>query len=263
MELTYKATPCYYYLGDIMIGIYKITNRINGKSYIGQSNNIERRFREHKYISSETNDSLKKAYIKYGRENFEFIILEECSIEELNEREIYYIQLVKPEYNRTKGGDGCSGHVVSEKTKEILRKKAKEQWNKLTEEQKQHIIKNNLKKPKIGHKVSKATREKLRQCNLGKKQSKETIEKRKQTMIKKRENGYVRNNDNHKKKVICLETNIIYNSVKEAGLDIGVHPSSITGTIKGKYKTCKGKHFKYYQEKSSVTTNRDECNGVG
>ena len=32
-----------------MIGIYKITNKISGKTYIGQSNNIERRFKEHKY----------------------------------------------------------------------------------------------------------------------------------------------------------------------------------------------------------------------
>ena len=103
-----------------MIGIYKITNKINGKSYIGQSNNIERRLKEHKYISSETNKSLKKAYKKYGKENFEFSILEQCKLEELDEKEIYYISTLKPKYNRTSGGNGSANHIVTKDLKELL-----------------------------------------------------------------------------------------------------------------------------------------------
>ena len=244
-----------------MIGIYKITNKINGKCYIGKSINIERRFKEHKYICSESNQTLKRAYKKYGRENFEFSILEECLEEELNKKEIYYIKILKPQYNRTSGGDGCAGHCVSEETKEILRKKGKEQWNRLSKEEKQRIIKYNLKKPQIGHLVSKETREKLRKCNLGKKQTQETIEKRKQTFIEKKKNGYVQTNENHRKKVICIETGEIFNSLKEA-ID-KYNLTSLCHHLKGRQKTCKGNHYQYYQENCSVTTNDDECNRVG
>lgn len=245
-----------------MIGIYKITNKINNKSYIGQSNNIKRRKNEHRCIEHETNKSLKSAYVKYGIENFEFQVLEECELEKLNDREKYWIELLKPQYNRTSGGDGSPNHKVSEETKQLLKQKGKEFWNNLDEQIKDKIINQNLKGPVVGHIVSEETREKLRQYNLGKKQSKETINKRKQTMIEKKKNGYVQTNENHNKKVICIEKNKIYKSVKEAGLDNNVTPSCVSGVIKGRYKTCKGLHFKYYQENSSVTTNPDECKGV-
>ena len=67
-----------------MIGIYKIENLINGKVYIGQSNNIERRFSQHQssYEQKRFLDKpLYKAFAKYGIENFSFTIIEECSIE--------------------------------------------------------------------------------------------------------------------------------------------------------------------------------------
>ena len=148
-----------------MIGIYKITNKINNKSYIGQSNNINRRFSEHRCINPETNKTLKLAYKKYGIENFEFSVLEECELEELNEREKYWIATLKPQYNRTSGGDGSPNHCVSEETKQILKQKGKEFWNNLDEETKQKIITKNLKPIQYGHIVTKETREKLRQCN--------------------------------------------------------------------------------------------------
>ena len=73
-----------------MIGIYKIENLINHKIYVGQSIHIERRWKEHCQPSAK---SLISAAIKeYGKENFLFQVLEECSREELNEKEDYYIQ---------------------------------------------------------------------------------------------------------------------------------------------------------------------------
>ena len=244
-----------------MIGIYKITNKINNKSYIGKSNNIKRRFAEHKIINHETNQSLKRAYLKYGLENFTFEILEECDLDSLNDREIYYIKTLKPEYNRTKGGDGASGHQVSEKTREILRQKAKAQWERLTEEEKQKIIKTQLTGNSKGVKkpprhLLQETREKLRKANLGKKQSKETIEKRKQTILEKKKNGYIQTNQSHRKPVYCVETGEKFESVKEASDKYNL--TTLVGHLKGRYKTCKGKHYKY----CSVTTNRDECSGV-
>lgn len=92
-----------------MIGIYKITNKINGKSYIGQSNNIKRRWMEHKKYRYAKDKALYKAFEKYGLENFTFDIIEECSLKELDNREIYYIEKFnsyKDGYNETLGGQG-------------------------------------------------------------------------------------------------------------------------------------------------------------
>ena len=80
-----------------MIGIYKITNKDNGKVYIGQSNDIQRRFLEHKRKRSVTIDD----YINVlGVEHFDFEVLEECSLEELDKKEEGYIKL----YNSAKDG---------------------------------------------------------------------------------------------------------------------------------------------------------------
>ena len=87
-----------------MIGIYKITNKQNGKTYIGQSHNIQRRFSEHKKKRLQTIDN----YINiFGVDNFDFEILEECSQEELDEKEQYYINKfnsIEEGYNYQTGG---------------------------------------------------------------------------------------------------------------------------------------------------------------
>lgn len=97
-----------------MIGIYKFTNKINGHSYIGQSINIENRVNSHRqraYCNSENNKEYEKTFYKairkYGWDNFDFEVLEICSKEELNEREIYYIDYYDTYhngYNEEKGG---------------------------------------------------------------------------------------------------------------------------------------------------------------
>lgn len=71
-------------------GIYKITNLINGKIYIGQSVHIERRWQEH--CQPSTKSMISNAIKKYGKENFSFQIIEECPIEKLNEKEAFYIK---------------------------------------------------------------------------------------------------------------------------------------------------------------------------
>lgn len=94
-------------------GIYKITNKINGNAYIGLSINIEKRWKAHIERSSDMSNKeydkvLYKAFRKYGIDNFEFEILEECKLEELKEKEIYWINYYntfKHGYNATPGGD--------------------------------------------------------------------------------------------------------------------------------------------------------------
>ena len=85
-----------------MIGIYKITKKSNGKSYIGQSNDIERRINEHKY---KIDLAIDQAINKYGIDAFEYEIIEECELSQLDEREKYWIAF----YNTYKGfGYNCN-----------------------------------------------------------------------------------------------------------------------------------------------------------
>lgn len=98
--------------GDIkMIGIYKITNKTNNKAYVGQSNDIKRRFKEHQTCGRRSRIPLSLAIEKYGAENFIYEILEECSIEELNDKETYWITTLQTHltgYNCNVGGEQAS-----------------------------------------------------------------------------------------------------------------------------------------------------------
>lgn len=94
-------------------GIYKITNKINKKSYIGQSKNIEHRWIAHKSESRlsynpQYNYSIHKAFRKYGIENFTFEIIENTTPAELNDKEKYWIEYYDSYnngYNETTGGE--------------------------------------------------------------------------------------------------------------------------------------------------------------
>jgi hypothetical protein len=92
------------------IGIYKIENLINGKIYVGQSVDIEKRWSTHKSELKNHrhyNSHLQKAWNKYGEENFHFSIVAECDIGELDQCEIYWISKFnsyKSGYNLTSGG---------------------------------------------------------------------------------------------------------------------------------------------------------------
>lgn len=99
-----------------MIGIYKITNTINGKVYIGQSVDINKRLIRHRcngiknrHYTPESH--LYRAMHKYGIDKFQFEVLEECPESELNRLEMYYIKAYNSTdsefgYNVTYGGEG-------------------------------------------------------------------------------------------------------------------------------------------------------------
>lgn len=93
-------------------GIYKITNNINGKCYIGQSIDIYYRWFTHqnpKIWQSDKGKALYRAFIKYGIDNFMFEIIEVCPRKKLDEREKHWISFYKSYkdgYNMTKGGQG-------------------------------------------------------------------------------------------------------------------------------------------------------------
>ena len=99
-------------------GIYKYENKINGKVYIGQSTDIKARIRGHRHASYPGDKDFKmpihQAIYKYGEENFDISILEECPKEQLNEREIYWISYFnsyEKGYNATIGGNESHIHL--------------------------------------------------------------------------------------------------------------------------------------------------------
>lgn len=228
-------------------GIYLITNKVNGNRYVGCSSDLRRRKWEH-FAPSRANDKMfiSMAIAKHGKDNFNWEILEYCPIKKLSNREIYWIAKLKPEYNSTSGGDG-NPRPVSEKTRTILSQKGKEYWRGLSKERQQYIINNQLIGPRIGHPVSKETREKLRQANLGKQLSEEHKRKISEG-IKRSLKDKPRYNEHHRKPVILVETGQIFESVKAAGEYLGVNPSNISAVAKGKQKTVKGYTFKYHNK---------------
>ena len=108
-----------------MIGIYKYQNKLNGKVYIGQSIDIERRQYNHKSSAynekaNDYNSQFHQAIRKYGLENFDFEIIAELTPEEytrqtLNQLEIFFIRYYdsfKNGYNATEGGDDAFGNNI-------------------------------------------------------------------------------------------------------------------------------------------------------
>ena len=112
-----------------MIGIYMYENKINGKKYIGQSININRRRREH--LSNPSPSSKFDNYLAaLGEEKFNFSVLEECTSDLLDEREQYWIKYynsIEQGYNLSAGGQSKRG--------------AENIWARLTETEVLEIIK--------------------------------------------------------------------------------------------------------------------------
>lgn len=147
------------------VGIYKITNLVNGKFYIGSSSNLKKRFYEHRRelnLGIHTNKHLQSAWNKYGEENFKFEVIEtidgELTLDNqyLRNIETDYIQKLKCYdssigYNFIPGGIGTLNLPCSEEKKKKISEanKGRKAWNKdipMSEEQKELLKKVNRKK---------------------------------------------------------------------------------------------------------------------
>ena len=237
--------------------IYKITNLINGKIYVGQTTKtIDQRFKEHCKTTSGCR-ALKNAIKKYGSGNFSIEIVEECdNLDDLNVREKYWIKiynsLVPNGYNIQTGGEN---HTVTDETRRIISNKVSGKNN-----------------PFYGKKHSAETIEYLRKINTGKKQSEETRQKRankelgklnhfygkthsseSRKKISETRKNYTGNKHPRCKKVICVETGKVYSYIRLAQIETGINESHICNCCKGKLKTAGGFHWKYFEE---------ECNGT-
>jgi len=113
----------------IKMGIYKILNNVNGKFYIGSSNNLRKREREHfgsLRSNSHYNKHLQRSFNKYGEISFKFIILEQLiNIEDLLIREQYFLDLFRCYdseigYNISPSANGTTGLKLSNETKKKI-----------------------------------------------------------------------------------------------------------------------------------------------
>lgn len=97
-----------------MTGIYKITSPKN-RVYIGQSKDIERRFYLYSLMMCKGQTRLYSSFLKYGVENHNFEIIEDCSIDLLNERERYW-----QDYYNVISLDGLNCHLVKTNYKKFV-----------------------------------------------------------------------------------------------------------------------------------------------
>lgn len=171
--------------------IYKHTNILTGKSYIGQTcQTTTNRWKNGTGYSKDTQPVFYNAIKKYGWENFRHEILEKdiLTLEEANEKEKYWINYFHTwiydencnGYNATQGGDGNPGHKVSEEArlKMSLAHQGQTSWAKgktFSEEHKKKLSEAHTGKTRQKH--SEETKAKMRKAALGKKKSELTCKK--------------------------------------------------------------------------------------
>jgi len=164
-----------------MIGIYKITSPSN-RVYIGQSIDIERRFRHYKRMACKEQVKIYNSFLKYGVDAHAFEVLELCDTEDLNNRERYYQDLYDSVNNGlnllyVKSAHFNGGH--SEESKKKISDSLK--GKTFTDEHKYKIGLSNSRRI-----ISPETKEKHRLAGLGKIVSAETKEKQRQNRL-----GYI------------------------------------------------------------------------
>ena len=212
--------------------IYKITNKVNGKVYIGQTiEGFKKRYKNNlkKYTH---NNHLRNSIQKYGIDNFDICEVFDIAftLDELNIKEKVWIDI----YNSINSNYGYNKHTGGDnyKTTEETKKKISEN----------HADINGKNNPMYGKHHTEETKEKIRQSksgsnnpmygivgkehpNYGKKQSEETIEK-------------LKKNNPKNKKILCVTTGKIFISVREGARYYNCDHSSIIKCCKGKQKTA-------------------------
>ena len=259
--------------------VYCHTNLINGKKYIGITcQSLDQRFRNGKgYKSSKHFNS---AIQQYGWESFEHeILFEDLPLEEAKAKEIDLIKEYKtrdPEYgyNMTPGGEGYYGedspwfgrHHTEEARKKMSEKHKgvpkTEQWKKLmskkmkgrvfSEETRRKMSENHAdfsgkNSPMYGRKLSQEHIELLKRTS----KTPEAIEKMKRNKV-----WYSGKDNPNAKRVMCVDTGIIYDTINEAAQDNGCNPSKISSVCHGDRKRTNHLRITYVDEKDLAKVNK-------
>lgn len=252
-----------YRTSDALCGIYKITNLVNYKVYIGQSINIKARWKDHVH-SLNRGDShctlLQRAWTKYGENNFLFEILELCSEDMLDIVEVKYIEMYDScnnGYNIENGGnenkrlsdetkqklrDAHLGKTMSDETRRKMSESRIGDKNPMygqthSKEARKKI--SEAAKGRPGHKPSDEGLERIRKANIGKVFSKESREK-----ISKANKGNIPHNRNPRP-VYCIELQKVFKCAAIAGKELNIRSSNIVNCCEHTRKTCGGYHWMY------------------
>ena len=244
--------------------VYITTNHVNGKQYIGQRK-YDKQGKWKEYLGSGI--ILSRAIEKYGLKNFSKEIIEECKTKKiLNEREIYWINYYNAVesdnfYNIASGGDG--GNTIAGYTddqRKLLSTKLSNMRKGIV-----NIGKNNgnsrrvicINTMKVFDTINEASiyynvdKDAIQQCCSDANKRKTAGEINGERMIWE----YYDENKNYEfvpfkrdykyKQILCLDNNIIYNSVHEASKNTGCSIVGIRHCCTGYLKTTKGMHFSY------------------
>ena len=242
--------------------VYCHTNKINGKKYIGKTKDISCRWsgdgRGYLYSGlTGKNTVFSQAIQKYGWDNFSHEILADgLNSDEASELERQLIAEYRTNvrlygtqygYNMTDGGDGAPGRFVSQESK----KKMSESHLGLhqTEESKRKIS-NTLKgRDTLSPEIRATLGKKISASLKGRKLSSDHIEniraasKLRPISQKARENSRL----SCIKKVRCIETGEVFDSMKDACDKYNINPPNLTSACTGRRKTTAGLHWEYIQ----------------
>lgn len=189
-----------------MIGIYKITSP-SRKIYIGQSVDIQSRFKSYKKLQNCSNQiRLYRSFLKHGVDNHIFEIIEESTVEFLNERERFW-----QEHYDVIGGNGLNCFLTA--TNEKI--KIASENTKI----KQSEVKRGERNYFFGKSHTEETKKKISKAHKGKKFSKESKEK--MSIAKS-------------KCVLDTETGVVYTSLKQASQAIGINYKTLIGYMNRK-----------------------------
>ena len=262
--------------------IYKTTNLINNKIYIGQDKN-----NDPNYLGS--GDLIKRAIKKYGRENFLKEILCICNtIDELNDKERFYINKYssinkKIGYNIAVGGTNgvMLNRMHSNETKikmrmsALCKKKSEEHCKNIGLSKKGKVMSDEEKKrrsefsPLKGIKkepLSIETKQKISNSKKGKHPSKETRDKMSISRTGNKNPFYGKTHTEEyllrkRKPIIQLDINDNFikewPSITDASEYLKIKCSGISFVLKGKYKTSGGFKFKYKNNERQPTANNE------
>ena len=251
-------------------GIYMIRNKINGKVYIGQAQNLN--IREYNHIhdlrkGTHHNKHLQAAWDKYTEQNFEFSIVELCDVDKLNEREKFYINeldTLKDGYNQTEGGVGARGRKASEETRRRLSEHNPRALKVvlvntgevfdcvLSAAKKYSVSKSDISRnaKHKSHSAGSLDGERLVWAYYD--------DYVNMTIDKKKELLYIAQNckkasfSPHSTPVICITTGIVYCSMREAAKEYMISETNISATCRGIQRHAGGVEWAYYDD-----TNRD------
>lgn len=243
--------------------VYCHTNKINGKKYIGiTSAKPERRWQNGKGYKK--NKHFNSAIEKYGWDNFYHTILfEDLTKEQAELKEILLIKIYKTNesefgYNISNGGETKGKH--SEETKKLLSDLAKQRYtiekNPMYNRRHTEASRKKMSEALKGRVISEETKQKISIANKNKIVTQETRDKLSKALKgkpsktkgqKRSEEFKKRISEIHKKSVMCLNDNRIFNSITEASVFYNVDNSSIGKICKGKKKSIKGLVFVFYK----------------